>query len=537
MLTSLFFWRRDDDSPSHPSATKEQGRRVDKAAIGRPVLRSIPRRYEIYAPDGYTQDPLIRSFSHRSGGLPFPGGSHPNPSPPAASFTPPARDQSRSPYPLIRSYSLPTRVSSSLSGNTTPTFRAPPAARTNSLSLLHLDIRRPLSPIEEQAYASPVSIHPTSPIKPTSPKDSEISTLELQQPVVCAPPFVQRTISSKPETSGTTTSNPVAPARDLREPCVLAHPPTLPPLNLFPAFPGPHPGGDGHGPPRRPPRVLALPLQSTVYSEGARSSSGSLHAESFVTAADSLHIRDSAPVDVLPLELTSTITHSSISSSIQASHSEPFSGQHLVRNDTAVSGGSSNLRLRRQHFDFATPAFCAFWLGFLFPPIWWIGGWYFTLFPETPASRTLWQHYVLDTEWFAVLTCGRRRRIRGKHASQPVKPLLLPQWVKRCNNTMASLKGISYYYPYVSRPAPGEKGHVTTSPAPPGFRSLHKLFDEITRSRLARVKLDLESPRRIIDPWIQRCRRALCYFCLLLLLLIMGIMAWSFAVGSGKAHY
>jgi hypothetical protein len=101
----------------------------------------------------------------------------------------------------------------------------------------------------------------------------------------------------------------------------------------------------------------------------------------------------------------------------------------------------------------------------------------------------------------------------------------------------ASLKGISYYYPYVSRPAPGEKGHVTTAPPPPGFRRLHRLFDELTRSRLARVKLDRESPRRIIDPWIQRCRRALCYWCLVLLLFVLGMMGWSFAVGSGKTHY
>jgi hypothetical protein len=207
----------------------------------------------------------------------------------------------------------------------------------------------------------------------------------------------------------------------------------------------------------------------------------------------------------------------------------------LERNGTFESGGS--LRLKRQHFAFATPAFCAFWLGFLFPPIWWVGGWYFTLFAETPASRTLWEHYVLDTRWWAVLTwgCGRRRR-RDKRGPGPAKPLLLPQWVGR-NNMRASLKGISYYYPYVSRPAPGEKGHVTTAPPPPGFRRLHRLFDELTRSRLARVKLDRESPRRIIDPWIQRCRRALCYWCLVLLLFVLGMMGWSFAVGSGKTHY
>ncbi|KAJ7248555.1 hypothetical protein B0H12DRAFT_1072603 [Mycena haematopus] len=488
MLAFLSFWRRDDDSPL-PSATKEQGRRIDKTVIGKPVLRSLPRRFETYAPAGYTRDPLTRSISHRSGSLPFPSGSHPSPSPPAASFTPAGRN--KSPYPLIRSYSLPTPASS---GNAIPSLSAPAAARANSVSPLHLDIRRPLSPIEEQ------------------------SSDESYQ--------ADESARHRPETSGTAAIEPVIPA----------NPPSLPPLKLFPAFPGPHPSVDGDGPPRRPPRVPTLPVQSSVYSEGARSSTGSLHAESFVTAVDSSPIQDGAPLDVQPLELANTTTRSTTSSTVHASRSEPSSA-HLERNGTGVSGGSSNLRLRRQHFEFATPAFCAFWLGFFFPPIWWIGGWYFTLFPETPASRTLWQHYVLDTQWFAVLACDRRRRIRrGKHSSHPMKPLLLPQWVKR-SNTTASLKGISYYYPYVSRPAPGEKGHVTTSSAPPGFRRLHKLFDDITRSRLAKVKLDLESPRRIIDPWIQRCRRALCYFCLLFFLLILGIMGWSFAVGSGKTHY
>ncbi|KAF8208269.1 hypothetical protein K438DRAFT_1961768 [Mycena galopus ATCC 62051] len=514
MLAFFSSWRRDD-SPALPSATK----RVDKAAIGKPTLRSIPRRFESYAPEDYTRDPLTRSTSHRSGSLPFPCVSHPSPSPPAASFTPPGREQS--PYPLIRSYSLPTPASSSLSGSAIHTFGAPPAARSSSFSPLHGDIRRPLSPIEEQEQPciSPVSI------RPTKPRDSEISTLDLQRPI---PLFVQRTLS-KPGTSGTAVVDPVID--------ISAHPPSLPPVNLFPAFPGPHPRGDGDGPPRRPPRVVTFPVQSTIYSEGeARSSSGSLHAESFVTAEDSLHTQDATLLDVLPLELRNTLTRTTTSSTAHASHSEPVP-VFLERHGTAVSGASSTLKLKRQHFEFATPAFCAFWLGFIFPPMWWIGGWYFTFFPETPGSRTLWQHYVLDTQWCAMLTCARQRRFRRtKHATQPAKPLLLPQWVGK-HNPAASLKGISYYYPYVSRPAPGEKGHVTTSPPPPGFRYLHQFFDEITRSRLAKVKLNHESQRRIIDPWIQRCRRALCYFCLLLFLFILGMMAWSFAVGSGKTHY
>ncbi|KAF7343459.1 hypothetical protein MVEN_01778700 [Mycena venus] len=513
------FWRRDDNSLPLPSTTKDKSRHIEKAAIGRPVLRSLPRRFEIYAPGEYTRDPLTRSSSHRSGSLPSPSGSHPSPSPPAAHFTPPGRD--KSPYPLIRSYSLPIPACSAPSEPTHPGFDAPPAARANSFSPLHLDTRRPLSPIQEQTCASPISI------KPTSPKDSEISTLDLARPVARLPPFVRRTLS-KSGTSGSTTLEP----------------PSLPPLNLCPPFPGPHPSQDGDGPPRRPPRVFILPVPSIIYSEGApRSSSGSLHAESFVTASDSLHNHDTTPLDAVPLEQPNPVIQSatSSSSSIHSSHAEP-SPAYLERNGTACSVGSSHLRLRRQHFTFATPAFCAFWLGFLFWPLWWVGGWYFTFFPETPASRTLWEHYVFDTQWWAVLTCGcrcqrrRKRRDQAKHASDPEKPLLLPQWVGR-NNTTASLKGISYYYPYVSRPAPGEKGHVTTSPPPAGFRWLHKWFDEVTRSRLAQVKANHESPRRIIDPWIQRCRRALCYCALLVLLFILGMMGWSFAVGAGKTHY
>ncbi|KAJ7507246.1 hypothetical protein B0H11DRAFT_196556 [Mycena galericulata] len=291
-----------------------------------------------------------------------------------------------------------------------------------------------------------------------------------------------------------------------------------------------------------------------MYSNGATSSStGSLHAESFVTANNSLHLpaesetdahAETASLDYVPFVdgPAAAGPPSATSSTLPVSQFEMQQQQHLERNNTLNSVGS--LRLKRQHFAFATPAFCAFWLGFLFPPLWWVGGWYFTLFAETPPQRTLWEHYVADTRWWAVLTCGcgrgcwcgpgRRKKAGG--AASPPKPLLLPRWV-RAHNATASLKGISYYYPFVSRPAPGEPGHVTTGPPPRGFRRLHRLFDELTHSRLARVKLDRESPRRIIDPWIERCRRALCYWCLVFLLVLLGMMGWSFAVGAGRTHY
>ncbi|KAJ7756992.1 hypothetical protein B0H16DRAFT_1457876 [Mycena metata] len=506
MLAFLSFWRRDDESSTLPVASKERSRRVDKASIGQPVLRFIPPRFEIYATE-CPREPLTRTSSHRSGSLPSPS----SPAPLSARSTPPAREQC---YPLIRSYSLPTPVCPPLSTadeNVDDGFSASPiAARANSFSPLHVNIHTPLSPILENC-ASPVSI------KPTSPKDSEISTLDLPRPAVLPPTFMQRSLSKSH---------------------TIEDPPSLPALNLAPYFPGPHPSQDGNGPPRRPPRALILPVRSSVYSEGARSSSGSLHAESFVTASNSLHIPgDPDPTPPPDSEPPAAVARSVTSiSTIPISHSPV----HLERHNTPCSTTAAGMRLKRQHLTFATPAFCAFCLGFLFPPIWWVGGWYFTFFAETPPSRTLWEHYVVDTRWWGVLTCGRSRKARKTRATcaDPTmpKPLLLPLWVGR-NNTRASLKGISYYYPYVSRPAPGEKGHVTTGPPPLGFRYLHAFFDWATGSRLDRVKRDWESPRRIIDPWIQRCRRALCYWCLALLLVVLAVMAWSIAVGSGKAHY
>jgi hypothetical protein len=106
--------------------------------------------------------------------------------------------------------------------------------------------------------------------------------------------------------------------------------------------------------------------------------------------------------------------------------------------------------------------------------------------------------------------------------------------------TAPSLQGIAYSYPFVSRPA--------GSAAPQTYwllAALHRLLDALyrlfeavplARERLA-LKREGESTRRMIDPWIERCRRALCCWLLALLLFVLGIMGWSFAVGAGKSHY
>jgi hypothetical protein len=40
-----------------------------------------------------------------------------------------------------------------------------------------------------------------------------------------------------------------------------------------------------------------------------------------------------------------------------------------------------------------TPAFWTFWIGFLFPVLWLVGGWHFTNIGEMPPKYTIW-------EWF-----------------------------------------------------------------------------------------------------------------------------------------
>ncbi|KAF7319400.1 hypothetical protein HMN09_00278000 [Mycena chlorophos] len=468
------------------SPSKDSGRRIDKAAIGPPILLSLPRRFEIYAGDG-PAGPGVNS--------PFP-----------------IRDP-EAPYPIIRSYSLPTPSPSPISDGPEVAVSAPPAARANSHSPLHVEtFRRPLSPIQEQSYISPVS--------PVA--DSEISTLELSSR---APPKVER-ISGKQD------------------------PPTIPPLSFGPYFPGPHPSQDGVGPPRRPPKAHTAPVRNSIFSAAAGSDSGSLHAESFVTAK-SVHFEDEFPDIPDDAEAGPAAINPAPSSTNNVACS-PHPGQPLDRTGTFGSSTStavgSSLRRRRQRLAFATPAFCMFCLGFLLPPCWWIGGWYFTFFTEAPASRTMWEHYVVRTRWWALLTCGfgvtrtardastsadaLDDRNPGLAARRP-KTLLLPRWVRNPSQTPA-LDGIAYYYPFVSRPSPK---YITTGPPPRGFGFLHAYFDDMTRSRLRAVKLARETPRRIIDPWIGRCRRALCYWALVIVLVALGMMGWSFAVGAGKSKF
>ncbi|CAK5263715.1 unnamed protein product [Mycena citricolor] len=504
-FSSLWRSRRSDDSPdlltALPLPTIERRRRkVEKASIGVPVLLSIPRRFECLAPVEYTRRSLTSSSLHnRSGTVTGP-----------ATRTAEVRPST---YPLIRSYSLPTPssppmaaspvIGSSVGERITAHFSAPPAARSYSHSPLHIDTaRRPLSPIQEHSYASPMSLRATSPV-------GDISPLDLPRPTpVARAAFIHRSISD---------------------------PPALPPLNFAPYFPGPHPFQEGDGPPRRPPRVV-----QTIYSAAANSSTGSLHAESFVTAASREAASPKSPERAVVRYSVAT------SSTLRASRvGSPMGEAQLQRGGTMGSNtGNSSLRRKPRHwFDHVTPAAFLFCLGFLCPPCWWIGGYYVLFFTEVPPQRTLWEHYVTETRWWGDLTCGvwranlcRRNRLQRK----PEKPLLLPRWVA-ANNTSASLTGISYYYPFVSRPAPrlDESGRA---PSPQSVfavvvRRLNAWIDYATFSRFEEVKRARESPLRIIDPWIERCRRAFCYWCGFVFLSVLVMIGWNIAVATGVVSY
>ena len=150
----------------------------------------------------------------------------------------------------------------------------------------------------------------------------------------------------------------------------------------------------------------------------------SLHAESFVTAGGSatthneghdenydekpIERGDGVEMNVLPkansASMHSSRTHTSQFPSTTLYHSQAGSenstGESFIirrwDRDAALGLSLSPTTFReRKHrffitnpafFTDLTPAFWAFWLGFLFPVLWLIGGWHFTNLGEQPPK-------------------------------------------------------------------------------------------------------------------------------------------------------
>lgn len=275
---------------------------------------------------------------------------------------------------------------------------------------------------------------------------------------------------------------------------------------------------------------------------------GSLHAESFVTASDAQSLRPSlsgrpdADMDITDVQSHDHIeqgshTELAVPPSIRSNHSRlPSASESFISRrwdrDVGLGTGVVTFRAKRQWIS-STPAFWAFWLGFVCPFLWLIGGWHFTHFGEQPPRLTFWEFYF-NAGFLKEKFCGgRNKQKEGKGRAAPV-----PRWVAekqssddgraRLNDPKRSLRGISFGYPFIPRPVPAQRGNswwvVVMRRVVRMLEKPNRLFDQLYGVKLKEVRGRPESGRRIFDPWIQRCRYAFCYA---LILLCIGLCSTS----------
>ena len=239
------------------------------------------------------------------------------------------------------------------------------------------------------------------------------------------------------------------------------------------------------------------------------------------------------------------------------------------------SGGRVTvLRTKRRAWLDTTPAFWAFWLGFMCPFLWLIGGWHFTHFGEQPPRLTFWEFYFNAGYWKEkVIFCFGARKKRkslealerpthpeqaqemGRVSSQKKDkkrdPPPVTRWVaekqpteqrrERLNDPKRSMRGISFGYPFIPRPVQlqplGEdwlaralRRLSTIATAP------NRLFDHLYGVKLSEVRGRPESSRRMFDPWIQRCRYAFCYALIVLSIGLCAASAYLIVYNTRQLH-
>ncbi|KAF8635665.1 hypothetical protein AX15_000293 [Amanita polypyramis BW_CC] len=430
-----------------------------------------------------------------------------------------------------------------------------------------------------------------------SPGGSGSQGSEVARPSpVYSSPFItrplNRTVSQTSTRTHVSTASSIVPritsaATKSNEPV-----PALPPLDFRPPFPVPHPSHTGSGPPLRPSKRSHQQgtlggLSTIVGSEEGGSlpddskymtdDVASLHAESFVTAS-SYDQRDSGlgrPTvdpddyddgDEEEGEGKSTARHGLPSASGESrvdlmsinsgrsqvqSASESFIARRWESDaGYGIGGRVTVLRTKRQGWLDTTPAFWAFWLGFVCPFLWLIGGWHFTHFGEQPPRLTFWEFYFNAGYWKDMMAYGFRRgrkrksmdaaeqttqeeqiqemasvsSKKGKEKKRDIPPVT--RWVaekqpskqrrERLYDPKRSMRGISFGYPFIPRPVhQGPRREDWTTRALRRFSRIvtapNRLFDLLYGVKLLEVRGRPESSRRMFDPWIQRCRYAFCY--------------------------
>lgn len=435
--------------------------------------------------------------------------------------------------------------------------------------------------------------------------------------------------------------------------------PCIPPLDLRPFFPGPHPSpkliSDSEVPRLRPPKTRGEGHRlSVIRGSGIQGSAGnvltededggeevddeedegeeeegggydveSLHADSFVTATTNSNEDDGnngendekrnegdVELAVLPNAKNGSHAFQLPLAALSHSGSGNSTGDSFITRrwdrDAALglSLSLSPTRFReRKHRFFGTnssfignltPGFWAFWLGFLFPVLWLVGGWHFTNLGEQPPKSNVWEWYfwrMRDGWWRRVFVewwwcCGVRRSGKsverfkthsrgdslqteqgtqkriprpktkghaGSHSklrSGKVFPAL-PRWVAerqstddgrmKLNDPKRSLKGISFGYPFISRPPHSSQGSTVSSSALPAPKKVliwiekpNRMLDQLYGVKLREVQGRPESGRRMFDPWIQRCRYAFCWTMLVLAIGLCTACAYLIVVNTRR---
>ncbi|TFK29551.1 hypothetical protein FA15DRAFT_582070 [Coprinopsis marcescibilis] len=440
-------------------------------------------------------------------------------------------------------------------------------------------LAKQLSPIAEQDYLSPDSLKRTQSLpasagsasRTASDKDLRFSASgasaspggsQGSEPTRPSPsyssPFITRQLNrtASQTSSRTHVSATSSTAVQSRHSSKAIEVPIIPPLDLRPPFPGPHPSSSGSGGPySRPPRshIGSMPmiLGSTEGGESIEEEDGyeyattneSLHADSFVTAASNDHPGRSRgalagsvrEIEVMEQDESRTVPvggpsdgRSTLGSQKLPSASESFITRRWDR-DANLGNGVRTFRAKKEFVN-ATPAFWTFWLGFICPFLWLIGGWHFTNFGEQPPRLTFWEFYF-NTGYWKAMCCGGRDKKREmdqeKREGKKVEPpaARLPRWVTekqgsdygrtRLNDPKRSLKGISFGYPFIPRPPPLNKEKTFWPRVSDTILGIlgkpNRIFDQLYGVKLREVRGRPESGRRFFDPWIQRCRYALCY--------------------------
>jgi hypothetical protein len=268
----------------------------------------------------------------------------------------------------------------------------------------------------------------------------------------------------------------------------VSSPPNIPPLDLRPAFSG----QTVDTPPlRTPTRLSATQVLPSIAGALQELPSGcddasSLHADSFISA-QSAGQPDRNPYS--QAEQGSVQSHATRSIPDSHSASSSFVGRRWT---ASLSFGSDLLLLsksRESHQRLGTtPARMLFWLGFIAPWCWLIGGW--------------------------VLTRGGKTKGEGNSSS--IRLMLLPLWKKGPDKDVKSGKR-KEEAPAVQ----GKQGYGFGHGYPFVVPSVESLTPSVKM-----LRMNTEKGTKSLDPWVKRCRiAAVISGILILIALVVAIIA------------